>query len=42
MAENERQFEANIEEYLVSPAGGFTKANDTGYDPSMALDIHIW
>lgn len=40
MAENERQFEANIEEYLVSPAGGFTKANDTGYDPSMALDIH--
>ncbi len=40
MAENEKQFEANIEEYLISPAGGFTKANDTGYDPTMALDIH--
>ncbi len=40
MAENEKQFEANIEEYLVSPAGGFAKANDTGYDPTMALDIH--
>lgn len=41
MAENEKQFEANIEEYLISPAGGFAKANDTGYDPAMALDIHI-
>lgn len=41
MAENEKQFEANIEEYLISPAGGFIKANDTGYDPAMALDIHI-
>lgn len=41
MAENEKQFEANIEEYLVSPAGGFAKANDEGYDPTMALDIHI-
>ena len=40
MAENEKQFEANIEEYLISPAGGFTKANDMGYDPTMALDIH--
>ena len=40
MAENEKQFEANIEEYLISPAGGFTKATDAGYDPTMALDIH--
>ena len=40
MAENEKQFEANIEAYLISPAGGFTKANDMGYDPTMALDIH--
>ena len=40
MAENEKQFEANIEEYLISPAGGFTKATDAGFDPSMALDIH--
>ena len=40
MAENEKQFEANIEEYLISSAGGFTKANDACYDPKMALDIH--
>ena len=40
MAENEKQFEANIEEYLISSAGGFIKANDAGYDPTMALDIH--
>lgn len=40
MAENEKHFEANIEEYLISPAGGFTKATDEGYDPAMALDIH--
>ena len=31
MAENEKQFEANIEEYLISPGGGYTKATDTGY-----------
>lgn len=40
MAENEKQFEANIEEYLISSAGGFKKASDAGYDPTMALDIH--
>ncbi len=40
MAENEKQFEANIEEYLISPAGGFLKATDAGYDPTMALDIN--
>ena len=40
MAENEKQFEANIEQYLISPAGGFTKATDAGYDPAMALDIY--
>ena len=40
MAENEKQFEANIEEYLISPAGGFTKTTDAGYDPAMALDIN--
>ena len=39
MAENEKQFEANIEEFLISPAGGFLKATDAGYDPVMALDI---
>lgn len=40
MAENEKQFEANIEEYLISPVGGFAKATDAGYDPGMALDIN--
>lgn len=40
MAENEKQFEANIEEYLISPDGGFQKASDAGYDPAMALDIN--
>ena len=40
MAENEKQFEANIEEYLISPSGGYTKATDAGYDPAMALDIN--
>lgn len=39
MAENEKQFEANIEEYLISSEGGFIKATDAGYDPVMALDI---
>ena len=39
MAENEKQFEANIEEFLISSAGGFMKATDAGYDPMMALDI---
>ena len=40
MAENEKQFEANIEEYLISPAGGFKKSTDAGYDSALALDIH--
>ena len=41
MAENERQFEENIEKYLISPAGGYEPANDSGYRASidMALDI---
>ena len=39
MAENEKQFEENIEQYLTN-TGGFTKASDAGYDPSMALDIN--
>ena len=41
MAENEKQFEANIEEYLISPAGGYEQADDSGYRASidMALDI---
>ena len=43
MAENEKQFESNIEAFLISPAGGYEKATDAGYTSSsgMALDIHI-
>ena len=42
MAEDEKQFESNIEAFLISPAGGYEKATDTGYTSSsgMALDIH--
>ena len=41
MAENEKQFESNIEAFLISPAGGYEKATDAGYTSSsgMALDI---
>ena len=41
MAEDEKQFESKIEEYLISPFGGYTKADDSGYRASidMALDI---
>jgi len=41
VAENEKQFEANIEEYLISPAGGYQQADASGYRDSidMALDI---
>ena len=42
MAENEKQFESNIEAFLISPVGGYEKATDAGYTSSsgMALDIH--
>ena len=42
MAENEKQFESNIEAFLISPAGGYEKVTDAGYTSSsgMALDIH--
>lgn len=41
MAENEKQFESNIEAFLISPAGGYKKSTDAGYASSsgMALDI---
>lgn len=41
MAENEKQFESNIEAFLTSPVGGYRKATDAGYTSSsgMALDI---
>lgn len=42
MDENEKQFESNIEAFLISSAGGYEKAMDAGYRSSlgMALDIH--
>ena len=42
MAGNEKQFESNIEDFLISPDGGYEKATDAGYTASsdMALDIH--
>ena len=42
MAENEKQFESNIEAFLISPDGGYEKATDAGYASSsgIALDIH--
>ena len=42
MAENEKQFESNIEAFLISSAGGYEKATDAGYTSSsgMALDIN--
>lgn len=43
MAENEKQFELNIEKFLISPEGGYTRATDAGYcapeSSGMALDI---
>ena len=43
MEENERLFESKIEEYLISPEGGWQKADDSGYCNhdyrGMALDI---
>lgn len=43
MTENEKQFESNIEAFLISPTGGYRKATDAGYTLSsgMALDIQI-
>ena len=44
MAENEKQFESNIEAFLISPKGGYVKATDKGYAKScgMALDIETF
>ena len=41
MPDTEKQFEQDIETFLTSPAGGWTKATDAGYRASvdMALDI---
>lgn len=43
MPDNERQFEVDIESFLISPAGGWQKATDAGYrapmSSGMALDL---
>ena len=43
MPDNEKQFEQDIESFLISSAGGWQKASDTGYKAAvssgMALDI---
>lgn len=43
MPDNEKQFEADIESYLISPEGGWQKDSDAGYrsaaSKGMALDI---
>ena len=39
MADTEKQFEADIEAFLVSPDGGWAKASDTGYR-SAQRDSH--
>lgn len=43
MPDNEKQFEQDIETFLISPAGGWQKASDAGYrapeSAGMALDI---
>ena len=38
MPDNEKQFEADIESYLISPAGGWQKATDAGYRSGFRCD----
>ena len=35
MPDNEKQFEQDIESFLISPAGGWQKASDAGCRASM-------
>lgn len=39
--ERENQFEENIEKFLISPKGGYVKADDSGYSPEKGLDINV-
>ena len=38
MADNEKQFETDIESFLISPKGGWQKASDTGYKTGFQYD----
>lgn len=37
--EKEEQFEENIEKFLISPAGGYSKADDSWFTPEKGLNI---
>ena len=41
MPDNEKQFEQDIESFLISLAGGWQKAIDAGYRASMASDMAL-
>ena len=38
MADNERQFEIDIESFLISAEGGWVKATDAGYKTGFQYD----
>ena len=38
MADNEKQFEQDIESFLISPKGGWQKATDAGYRTGFQYD----
>lgn len=39
--DNEKQFETDIESFLISQEGGWTKATDAGYRNSVAMSLDI-
>ena len=39
--DNEKQFESDIESFLISQEGGWTKATDAGYRNSVAMSLDI-
>ena len=41
MADNERQFEMDIESFLISDEGGWKKATDAGYRNGFQYDNDI-
>ena len=45
MSDSEKQFEADIEKYLISPEGGWRQAHDSGYREGnadgYALDCNL-
>ena len=41
MPDNEKQFEQDIESFLISPEGGWSKGSDKGYQESNQLDMAL-